>query len=723
MNLKDFFASRENPPELYWSLILEPGWVQAGIWYIDAEAANMVNVGPPAAWETEEEMVSAVDAALSSSIQKLPEDYNEPSKTVFGVPSSWVDGGEIKEEYLAKIKGICSDLSLTPVGFVVLSEAVANLYKSEEGAPLSAIIVGLGADSLEVSVFKMGNLSGSTTVSRSVSLIEDVTEGLSRFEGSGPLPSRFIIYDGKEGELEEAKNNLVRADWEGFEKIKFLHTPKAEILTPERKVLATSLAGANEIGNVTKLTSGEEAKESERSAQVDEVDNVSEPKEAVSAEDFGFSVGKDVSTPSGDKPVVSQEEHSAPKAPEPRREIKIGNYFNKTKSALSGLSFPLSSFNISFLKKNTTLVAGILIIFISILIAAWWFLPVAKVSIVVTPQRFEQEVDVSFDTNGSSDTSAGVIAASEISDQVSGDKTQDTTGQKVVGDKATGSVQIQNGTAFPINLAAGTFITSSGNLKFSLDNSASVSAALSPNSPGNATVSVTADAIGTEYNLAKDELFRVGNYPKAEVDAAAQSDFSGGTSREISAVSKTDQSNLEEALKNELGQKAKEEIAAKVGDSKIFVNDLASVDVSSETFDHSVGDEASNLKLSLTVDAKGVAADRDKFLEFARNVLKDKIPGGYVLKDSQIDYKFTFVGEDGSKLNYKVALGANFLPDVRVSDIVKNISGRSPTVAKNYLTSIPGFVRVEIKLRPSLPGPLGTLPRVYKNISIEVTPE
>ena len=201
MNIKDFFASRENPPDLYWSLIIEPGWVQAGIWYIGADVANVISVSPGAAWESEDELVGATDAALSSSIQKLPENYKEPSKTVFGVPSSWVEGGSIKEEHLERIKKVCTELSLEPVGFVIISEAIAHLYKSEEGAPLNAVIIGLSRESIEISIFKLGNLAGSTTVARSVSLIEDVTEGLSRFEVASPLPSRFIVFDGKEGEL------------------------------------------------------------------------------------------------------------------------------------------------------------------------------------------------------------------------------------------------------------------------------------------------------------------------------------------------------------------------------------------------------------------------------------------------------------------------------------------------------------------------------------------
>ena len=305
-----------------------------------------------AAWSTEDELTGAVDAALSSAIQKLPENYKEPNKTVFGVSSTWVKGGEISEEYLAKIKKLCTELSLSPVGFVVLPEAIAHLCKSEEGSPLNAIILGLGSGSIEISVFKLGNLVGTTEVSRSVSLIEDVTEGLSRFEGANPLPSRFIVYDGKEGEIDEAKENLLQASWEGIPKIKFLHTPKAEVLTPDRKVLATCLAGAAEIGHVSHVDSKEPAEE----PTVQE----GTPAAEVTAENMGFAIGTDVSAKTNEiENVVSPQKVMPIAVPKPgfNPGKLVGEYLQKTKNLFH--SFSLKA-NAAPRVKNNTLI-GVLV--------------------------------------------------------------------------------------------------------------------------------------------------------------------------------------------------------------------------------------------------------------------------------------------------------------------------------------------------------------------------
>ncbi len=715
-------ANRETPPELLWSLVLEAGWVQAGIWYIGTEAADVISVGPPTAWETEDELIGATDAALSSAVQKLPENYAEPSKTVFGVPSAWVKDGEIGEEYLAKIKTLCTELSLSPVGFVVLPEAIAHLIKSEEAAPLSGIILGLGKETLEVSVFKLGNLVGTTQVARSISIIEDVTEGLSRFEGAAPLPSRFIIYDGKGGELEEAKDALMKENWQREEKLKFLHTPKAETLTSDRKVLATSLAGANEIGNVSKVVTEEKNDASDVSA-TEEVQNISEPEKEVTAEELGFAVGQDISAkspmPSPALPPITQRPGIVPP-------VKMTGYLEKTKRLLHGFSskiFSKAASPSSINKKPLITLAAVAVILLVGLGLAWWFLPKADVSIYVSPRKFEETADIKFDAGGKFDAVNGIVPAQTLTAQVNGDKTKATSGTKTIGDKAKGNVEIANGNASAIDLAAGTILVSSSGLKFVTNAEASVSGQLIPGSPGTMKVDVTAYDIGSQYNLVKGEVFKVGNYSKSLVAATSQGDFSGGNSQQISAVSKDDQTSLETQLREELSGSAKDQLSQKAGDDQIFVDDLAAADISSENFDRKIGDEATSLKLSLTLDTTGLAADKAKLYEYARGVLKDKIPSGFVLRDSQIDFKFTFVSKQDGQYSYKATIAANFLPEVNTDDILRQITGKTGNIAQSYLSSIPGFTRANVTLKPRLPGFLGTLPRVKSNISVTILPE
>ena len=728
MNLKDFLTNKESPQDLYWSLVIEKGWVQAGIWHIGETSAEVLTISPGAAWEAESELVGACDAALSSCVSSLPENYVEPSKTVFGVSSSWVKEGEIQDEYLAMIKSVCTDLSLTPVGFVVLPEAIAHLYKSEEGSPLSAIIIGLGSENLEISVFKLGNLIGTTSVARSVSITEDVTEGLSRFEGASPLPSRMVVFDGKGGELEEAKEELMKASWEGNERMKFLHTPKAEILTSDRKVLATCLAGAAEIGDVTAISSKEEKTAEESYPPEAEIKNVTEPDEETTAEDLGFSINEDVSG------IQKKPEEFVPINTPPSQPIqvplpaqtapKVGSYLQKTKSLFHGFSsrFKIHEPKISSQGGRKPLYT-ILIVLAFLIVGGgvyWWFAPRALVTIFVAPKSFQEQVSISFSTNGQFDESKAIIPAQFITSSATGEKTKSTTGAKLVGDKATGSVQIANGNSKPINLATGTILTSTSGLRFVTNTEASISGQLLPGTPGTATLAVTAGDIGAQYNLAKGEVFKVGVFEKSLVAATSQSDFSGGSSQQIAAVSDEDQKKLETDLKAELSEKVMNDLQAKVSGDQILVEDLAGIEVASENFDHKVGDVAETLKLSLSVNATGVLADKTKLTQYAADILKDKIPTGYALRNSQIKFKFTFVGKQNENMVYTADISANFLPMVNSDEIVGKIVGKTIISATDYLTLVPGYTHAEIALKNSLPGPLKTLPHINKNITIEV---
>jgi hypothetical protein len=415
-------------------------------------------------------------------------------------------------------------------------------------------------------------------------------------------------------------------------------------------------------------------------------------------------------------------EPTAPPKPSFNLGEKAVEYLQKTKNLFHFFSFRA---NAAPRVKNNTLISILVVVLLAIIggVVYWWFYPTAKVTVFVTPKRFEQQAVLSFSPDGVSDAVAGIIPAQVITGKVTGDKTKSTTGTKLIGNKAAGSVQIANGNGTAINLTAGTLLASSAGLKFITNSQASVSGQILPGSPGTANVDITAADIGAQYNLAKGEVFSIGNYSKAMVAGTSLSDFSGGSSQEISAVSKEDQANIETDLKGELLQNVINDISGKVTTDQIFVNDLAGLDTVSENFDHKIGDQADSIKLSLNLNAIGIAADKVKLIEYAKGVLKDKVPSGFTLNSDQIDFKFEFSAlQDGNYL-YNVMIGANFLPEIDKSKIVGQITGKTTSVTQNYLNSIPGFGHAEITLKPRLPGFLGTLPRIPKNITLEVSAE
>ena len=677
--------------DLYWAIVLEQGWIQAGVWEITDGKAEVISVSPVTPWETDSEVVGASDAALSSAIQLLPEGTGEPSKTVFGVPPSWVDKGQIKEEYLQIIKKICTELSIEPSGFVVLSEAISHLIKVEEGSAVNAIIAGFGKDSLELSVFKLGNLVGTTQVARSVSFFDDVKEGLSRFVLEEGLPSRVVIYDGKEGELENIKDALMAANWESVEKVKFLHTPKIEIFSPEKKVTAVALAGAAEIAGVKEVVQKE-------------IQNIVTPEKSLSPQELGFVVGEDIASKhSIQEPVLK-----------PKR-------FN-----LGSLKRIFSFFKVPKIsgKKNLVLFGSVAGFSLILFLLFWIFVPKANIKIYVSPKRFEEKVETTIlKDSGSTNLESKIIAGKVVSVTVSGEKTKSTTGTKKIGDKAGGSVNIQNGTGSILKLPGGTLVTAANNLKFSLVTSASISAALSPSTPGTYVVEVKAEDIGAEYNLAKNEVFSVGNYSKSEVDAVSTTDFTGGSSRDISAVSSSDTTNLLSNLTTELSINAKKNLLSEISSDQLLVEDSLVATASSKVFSNKVGDEASNIKLSLDLKTSAISVLKKDLTDLSLNVLSGEIPSDFYLDPANLNYGFTKLKDLSSASLFNLTITANFLPKEDLSLLAKAASGKSTAAVEEIFSKIPGFVTAEINIEPNLPWIFGYLPKLSKNISIEILSE
>lgn len=695
MDLKSIIGKTQEKKESFWALLLEPGWISAAIWEVQGEEVNIVSQGSSAAWSNEDDLIGSVDTALSSCITGLPQDYEEPEKTVFGLPSSWIEDGNIKPENLEKLKKICEDLSLKPSGFVVLSEAVAHLVKANEGSPLSGITVGVSEKSLEITLFKLGKKSGVFEVSRSVSIVDDLVEGLVRFGTDEVFPSRIVVYDGKDADLEDVRSSLSDATWDSIEKIKFLHTPKVDIISPSEKVTAVCLAGGSEIAGVTKVAGKQEPVESKIP---DDVQNISKPKINLTAQDLGFI--------QGDIKVL-------PQPPQPqslaKEEVSVKKKFN---FKLPKLNLPKPKIKLpGTSSKRSLMVGGVsLLTFLILGFVFWWFYPVARVIVFVSPKKLDETLEITLGTD---------LSFKEVSEEVSGEKTKSTTGTKLVGEKSTGTVRIQNGTATVINLDVGTIISSSTDIKFELEKSASISAALSPSSPGVATVEVKAYDIGSEYNLAKDEVFKIGNYPKADVDAVSTDDFSGGSSRQISAVSEEDQVDLEESLIDELVDRAKEAFSEKISLEELLIESSLSTEIDTSDFSNNVGDETSTLKLSISLKVTGRVVSKSDLIEKTTSVLTGKIPTGFVLRDDQLTFKFTPDEENLDK--FEVGVSVNLLPNVDTEEVAKKVVGKYPELAREYLSSVPGFIRAEFKIKPLFPGKLGTLPHVVKRIEVEVS--
>ena len=681
--------------EYFWSIILEQDAVSAGLWAVKDKKASIVSGSKAYLWETDEDLVEKTDLALTEASEHLPDEVPEPNKTVFGLLPSWVSEGKIKKPYSDLVRLISQKMSLNPIGFAVLPEALAYSIKMREGSPLSGIVIGVGNGSIDVTLFRFGNIVGTVSVGRSDSLIGDITEGLSRFATGDNMPTRWILYDGRQVDLEEVKQEILRTDWEETG-IKFLHTPQVEIAGDKQKVEAVSIAGASEIEELEGIEDSQ-IPDSEES-------NVSQDS-SLSLDDLGFVIDKDIRNN-----MVEEKAEGAIKR-------KFGIPLLRPKISLRSFK-PFGLLG----RKSKALVVGIFAIVFVVLLGVWFYFSRAEVVVYVSPKNLQNTESIILDENiKSADIANYTFPANVVETEIVSEKAKSATGVKTVGEKASGQVKIRNGTSDEIKLKSGSFLISSDGLKFVLDEDATLPAAESPISPGEISVKVSANNIGEEYNLAKDTSFSVANYPKSEVDAISEIEFSGGSSKKIRTISESDIKSLRDELVKENQDKAKISLKSESINS-LFIEDTVLYTVIKESVSNKAGEEADEVSMSINLKAKGLILPQSQIEEISRFILKDQIPDGFVLKSEQVDMDFQLRDKIGNGVwEFDVNLKAKLLPSIDTDKIRAEIAGRNPKFVEEYLAKkISGYDRSIVKVQPTLPGLFGSLPRRARNISIEI---
>ena len=238
--------------------------------------------------------------------------------------------------------------------------------------------------------------------------------------------------------------------------------------------------------------------------------------------------------------------------------------------------------------------------------------------------------------------------------------------------------------------------------------------------PGKADASITAQNIGPESNLSAGSRLSFKQFSEDDYYAKT-SGLSGGTSQEVKAVSQVDQDKLLAAITTELINKAQTELQSRQGGDKTLVSIQDQEKFISKKFNHAVNEKADTLVLEAKLEYTALSYNQKDLQLLLNEAVKEKIPENFQVSDSS-ETKL-----EPAKLNkdktatIQVAFKAKLLPKLDLEAIKKEIKGHYPAAIQDYLTSLPSFLSADIIIKPNLPSGLKTLPRVAKNILLEVS--
>ena len=726
---------KEEEGEYYWALVVSHARVTAAIWRLSGNEASVVAMGDGVGYGSEEQLLEAVDKALGLAGEKFSVgEEKEPSEVILGLPAAWVVEDRIESEKLTLLRRVLKELDLVPVGFVVTGEAVWHYMEMIEGKGGRVILVGVDERRIEVGLILAGKLLGVETVERSGLVPADVIEGLGRFELKENMPARIVVYDGG-GSLAQVRQLLLAYAWQDEEQVRFLHFPKVEVLAGEAAILGVAMAGSTELGEGEREQVDKEGKEEKKLVvsgdrkggevveQAEEADGAGMQDEVVAVDiepgELGFSEtdvaaggGEEVNLGLAEGGELNREQRGGGEEREEREEREKEKEREKPRvERIFNWGGQLKVAVVIFLVMVGLLVAGV---------AWWWYWPKAVVQVWVEPKVLEETVTVDLSGGGEGER----VAVAELTEEMSGDKSMVTTGTKLVGEKARGEVTLYNRVEKSRVVEKGTAMVGPSGLKFTIDEEVKLASASAGDDyqviPGKAVVGATAADIGANYNLAGGSEFNVGVWAKSDLVARSDSAFSGGSSREVQAVSEADRERLKASLKEELAGKVKEKLRAKLSQGESLIEETLEVEEKKVSFSGKAGEEAEELSLNLTVLALGKVVKDDDLRALVEEKVKEKVPEGYQHEGKDLEFSFVRKGDEGV---YEVVAVARLLPKFDEREWAEKIAGKYPEAARQILTSLPGSRRVGFDIKPNLPGKLGTLPHVAGKIKVVLVRE
>ena len=744
-NLLTKLKNKQEKSEHFFALEIDHDSVKSAVWTVIAGQTKISKIGTVESWDgtKPKNLLTAVDKSISSASENIEP---EPTGVIFGLPESWTNQANISSDKKKYLKNICQQLELKPLGFVITSTALTQYLKIQEGTPPTAIFLQIESGELNLILVKLGKIIGSELVGRSEDLGADVEEGLSRFKKIDTLPARMILFDGQL-DFEEAKQQLISYDWQ--ERLPFIHFPKVEILSSDISIKAIALAGGSEVakslGFEIKSPLKQPSSTPSHRSKKPESEIAIKPTVArsLTAADSGFILNQDIVDRLEPKPSPSQLKSkstastsstakSESQSKTPPTSSFIFNLTNIIKRIINKL---FSHFQLLFRNKNKRFKHPLVLVSLGfsslflILFLLYWFLPKATVILYFEPKTIYQDLELTVDPQATDiNLEKAIIPGKTFNISVEDEKTIPTTGITLVGEPAKGSISVFNKTSSTKTFVGGTVLIGPNNLVFVLDEDttvASSSSTVDENfietiTPGRTQASITAKSIGPEGNLAGNSQLSFQQYAASDFSAKTDAGLSGGTAREVKAVSEQDQNHLLQILANELQLKAQEQLQLQMNSDIALVEINVQEQLTSKQFNHNLDEEADNLTLRAKLEYPALGYHQKDLSLLLQQLTKEKIPQEFQLSDTgEIDMEPAQIKKNNAA-TIQISYTAYFVPKLDFVEIKENLAGRYPATTQKYLGSLPSFIRADIAIVPNLPVKLKTLPRITKNILVEL---
>jgi hypothetical protein len=356
---------------------------------------------------------------------------------------------------------------------------------------------------------------------------------------------------------------------------------------------------------------------------------------------------------------------------------------------------------------------------VALLVWALVFAPSARIIIVARTTDAALNSRVSTTPTAMTDLKAGTIKSVTKSTKKDVSMPFSATGQKDVGEKATGSVKLYNDSFDPITVSG---TVTAGGFNFYLTTPVTVpkGSCVRPSScsAGSASGVVVAAAPGASYNGVTGSL---GDLP-GTVTGNITSATSGGTDKTVTVVTQEDVDKISgDANKQDVAEAAKKELLAQLKGDFVVLDSTFKADVSAVKPTPAVGAEATDGKVtfagSVTYTIVAIAkSEISKYLDgyFAQQV--DGKSNQKVYDNGIADVSFTNVAQTDTSYAFNLSTNGKIGPRIDEKALVEFARSKRYGDIQDYVKQISGVDDVDVKFSPFW---VSSAPRDSTKIKVE----
>lgn len=285
------------------------------------------------------------------------------------------------------------------------------------------------------------------------------------------------------------------------------------------------------------------------------------------------------------------------------------------------------------------------------------------------------------------------------------------TGQKDIGNKATGQVKLTNQTSGSITVPAGTQFVAN-NLQFLSDTAVTLPASSTCGIPvhicyGSGTINVTAASNGPNYNIPGPVTFST----SAPVTAQSDAGTSGGTSQIVTVVSQDDVTKAQQQLASQSADDIKKQLVGQFTGDVIIINESFAAKPGDPTPTPAVGAQASGpATLTQETTYTMLAVTRTDVKAYLASQLHSSVKDNqriYVLGDNSL--KFSQFSSNNQAYTVQLTTSGNIGPNIDVAKLKTQIQGKRYGDVQQIVSQYDGIDNVDVKLTPfwvsTVPGP------------------